>query len=80
MTAPTNKSHVVLVSDAAHQITKAANRYCGVDATRKAARRLGAYTTDAQGRGVIPKAVVDEMARNFAAMGYLIRRLREHAG
>ena len=61
------------------RITMASGRFCGTESARKAAKRLGVYTTDAQGRGVIPETVVKEMARNFATMGYLIRRGQERA-
>jgi hypothetical protein len=69
----------ILVRDAALNITKMSGRYCGTDATRKAAKRLGAYAVDAQGRGVIPRAVVEQMARNYAAVGYLLRRAQRLA-
>jgi hypothetical protein len=70
----------VLVRDAAFDITRASNRHCGADVVRKAAKRLGVYGTDEQGRGVIPRPTVEEMKRNYSAMGYLIRRLQPAAG
>jgi hypothetical protein len=79
MTASPKKSDGVLVADAAHRVTEKAGRYCGTDAVRKAAKRLGVYGIDEQGRGVIPEPVVNQMARNYAAMGYLIRRLQPTA-
>jgi hypothetical protein len=74
-----NKCDGVLIRDAALDITQVSNRHCGTDALRKAAKRLGVYDTDEQGRGVIPRPIVEEMKRNYAAMGYLIRRLQPSA-
>jgi hypothetical protein len=80
MIADTNKSEKVLIRDAALDITQAANRFCGQDVLRKAAKRLGVYGTDEQGRGVIPRPIVEEMKINYSSMGYLIRRLQPAAG
>ena len=79
MSAHPNKTEKVLIRDAALDITRASNRHCGTDALRKAAKRLGVYNTDEQGRGVIPRPIVEEMKRNYSAMGYLIRRLQPSA-
>ena len=77
MSTKSNKSDQssgVLIRDAAMAITMAGNRHCGTDALRKAAKRYGVCTTDERGRAIIPRAVVEEMARNFALTGYLVRR------
>jgi hypothetical protein len=75
-----NKFENVLIRDAALDITQASNRHCGADVVRKAAKRLGVYGTDEQGRGVIPRPIVEQMKRNYSNMGYLIRRLQPAAG
>jgi hypothetical protein len=64
------------VADAAHFVTGTSGRYVGTDALRKAARRIGAYSVDESGRGVIPEPVVEDMAATYKATGYLIRRLQ----
>jgi hypothetical protein len=64
----------LFIRDAALEITQASGRYCGTDATRKAAKRIGALALDEAGRSVIPRAIVKAMARNYATMGYLIPR------
>jgi hypothetical protein len=70
----------ILIADAAHFVTGASGHYVGTDALRKAAKRIGAYSVDEFGRGVIPEPVVEDMAATYKATGYLIRRLQGHAG
>jgi hypothetical protein len=65
----------IFVRDSADIITKAAGRYVGTDAVRNAAKRIGALKTDqTTGLGVIPRAVVEVMARNYSQVGYLLRK------
>lgn len=63
-----------LVRDSADFITRAAGRYVGTDAVRNAAKRIGALETDENGLGVIPRSVVEVMARNYSQVGYLLRK------
>jgi hypothetical protein len=70
----TDQSEDLFVRDAASEITQRSGRYCSIDATRKAAKRIGALRRDAEGRAVIPRAIVEAMARNYGLVGYLISR------
>jgi len=65
------------VARAAHIVTEKSGRYVGTDAVRKAAQRIGAYSLDESGKGVIPESVIEEMAANFKVTGYLIPRRLE---
>jgi hypothetical protein len=70
----TDQPESLFVRDAALKITQASGRYCSTDAIRKAAKRIGALKLDAEGRGTIPRAIVEAMARNYELVGYLICR------
>jgi hypothetical protein len=70
----TDLSHSRPVRDAAFTITQASGQFCGADVLRRAARRIGALHLDGHGRAVIPLRIIQSMAINYRALGYLIRR------
>ena len=67
-------SQRIPVRDAALTITQVSGQFCGADVLRRAARRIGALHVDERGRAVIPLPIVQMMAINYRAVGYLIRR------
>jgi hypothetical protein len=80
--SPDNDDNVPLTR-AVWEISKRADKPCSRDAVRKAAERIGALRLDSRGYGRIPRAVVNEMARNYAALGVFTRRGQravEHVG
>ena len=66
----------MIIRDAAMLITQRSNRYCGPNSVRTAAKRIGVLKLDDRGMSVVPRPVVEKMAKNFAQAGVLISRAR----
>jgi hypothetical protein len=74
MSTPNKSDDDVLIPAAAWEISHHVGRYVSDQAIRKAARRIRALRLDAQGRGTLPRSVVEMMKHNIASLGYFVRR------
>ena len=61
----------MIIRDAAMLITRRSKRYCGPNSVRTAAKRIGVLKLDDRGMSVVPRPVVEKMAKNFAQAGVL---------